>query len=156
MLGLFFLAGCGLIRGSVRAALRTKTQILMTTTTIRVRRWLVWRDYNRLYEHRFALHVHDHAEEEGRDLDYEARQASVKGNVIRQTPYYSASFHVVLVYAGHRADLLTVYGQKEAAAIVARLQYCDRSLNEAIAMSGGISKRPEDDWNQTPGGLHRG
>lgn len=150
------LIGERVLKQTLRAALRGKTEIVMTTDTIRVRGWLVWRNYNRLLEHRFALHVHDHAEEETRDLDYEARKASVKGQVVRQTPYYMASFHVVLVYAGQRADLLTVYGQKEAAAIVARLQYCDRLLNEAIAMSGGISKRPEDDWNAAPGGIDRG
>lgn len=156
MLAGVFLVGERVLRATLRAALRGRCEIVMTTDTIKVRGWFVWRSYNRLLEHRFALHVHDHAEEENRDLDYAARQASSKGHVIRQTPYYMASFHVVLVYAGQRADLLTVYGQKEAAAIVARLQYCDRLLNEAIAMSGGISKRPEDDWTAAPGGIDRG
>ena len=60
---------------------------------------------------------------------------------------------MILIYAGQRVDLLSVFGAKEAAAIVTRLQYCDRLLNEAIAMSGGISKRPEDDWAEAPGGM---
>lgn len=148
-----FLAGARALLWVTRKALRRRTEIVMTVDTIKVRRWLLWKDYARHLEHRFALLMHDKAEEEQRDLNHKARVAGARGVILKQTPYYALSFHVVLLYAGQRIDLLTVYGQKEAAAIVARLQYCDRALNEAIAMSGGISSRPEDDWNQSPGGI---
>lgn len=63
------------------------------------------------------------------------------------------SLHLVLVYAGNRVDQATIYGRSEAAAIVARLQYCDRCLDKALAIGGGIPNRPEDEWNDAPGGL---
>lgn len=108
-----------------------------------MRRWLFfWRHYSRLLEHRFALQIHDRADEEVRDYDYTAREEAAKGNLIKQQPYYGQSFHVVLVYAGRRADLLTVFGQKDAVAIVARLQYCDRRINQAINMAGGVNHAP--------------
>ena len=76
----------------------------------------------------------------------------VDGHVVNPPVYYGDSLHVVLVYAGHRQDLLTVYGQSEANAIVARLQYCDRCLDKALSM-GGMAKDAADEWNDAPGGI---
>lgn len=138
----------------IKENFRRKTTIVMTTDAISVRRWYGWQRYDRNLEHRFALHVHDRAQDEQRCHDYELRQESAKGQVVQKIAYYGESFHIVLLHAGHRVDLLTVYGQKESTAIIARLQYCDRCLNEAVNMNGGINNRPEDEWNQTPGGLN--
>ncbi|BBJ23058.1 hypothetical protein [Candidatus Nitrotoga sp. AM1P] len=138
----------------VRRIFHRKTIIVMTTDEIRVRRWFGWQHFDRNLEHRFLLHVHDRTNAEQQRHEYEIRQASAKGRVIRKTVYYGESFHIVLLYAGHRKDMLNVYGHKESVAIIARLQYCDRCLNEAVNMGGGINKRPEDEWNHTPGGLN--
>lgn len=112
-----------------------------------------WVHYSRLLEHRFALYPHDWTSWEQRDIDYETRRAAADGHVVNPTVYYGESLHLVLVYAGHRVDLTTVWGQSEAAAIVARLQYCDRCLDKALEMGGGAPKRPEDEWNDAPGGI---
>jgi uncharacterized membrane protein len=141
------------IAWSVRRALRRETSIRMTTEAISVRRWHGWQHYARDLEHRFALQAHDNAKHEQQQHEYEIKRASARGRFVRKTAYYGESFHVVLLHAGHRQDLLTVYGQKEATAIIARLQYCDRCLDEAMSMGGGIKQRPEDEWNDTPGGL---
>ncbi|MCY1382789.1 hypothetical protein D9M69_708470 [compost metagenome] len=68
--------------------------------------------------------------------------------------YYGDSFHVVLVYEGHRVDLLSVFGRQQAAAVVARLQYCDRQL-EQESKNVGAADNPHAgaDWHQSPGGL---
>lgn len=138
----------------VRGIFHRKTTIVMTTDEIRVRRWFGWQCFDRNLEHRFSLLVHDLAKAEQQRHEFEIRQASAKGRVIGKTVYYGESFHIVLIYAGHREDMLSVYGQKESAAIISRLQYCDRCLNEAVNMGGGINNHPEDEWNQTPGGLN--
>lgn len=137
----------------IKETFHRRTKIVMTTESISVRRWFGWKHFDRNLEHRFALLVHDLARDEQLRHDYELRQASAKGRVIQKKAYYGESFHIVLLHAGHRKDLLSVYGYQESTAIIARLQYCDRCLNEAAKMGGGISQRPEDDWNQTPGGL---
>lgn len=135
------------------SVLRHPTEIKMTAEAISVRSARGWAQYSRMLEHRFALHPHDRTTWEQRNNDFATRQAAADGHVVSPAVYYGESLHLVLVYAGHRVDLMTVYGRSEAAAIVARLQYCDRCLDKALAIGGGIPKRPEDEWNDAPGGL---
>jgi len=66
--------------------------------------------------------------------------------------YFGQSAHVVLFYAGHRQDLLSVWGITIASAIVERLQYCDDCLNKALSM-GGSAQTPADDWPEGTGGI---
>ena len=132
---------------------RQPTEIRMTAEAISVRSARGWAHYSRLLEHRFALYPHDWTSWEQRDIDFETRRAAADGHVVSPTVYYGESLHLVLVYAGHRVDLSTVWGQSEAAAIVARLQYCDRCLDKALEMGGGVPKSPEDEWNESPGGM---
>ena len=137
-----------------RCVLKRNTHIVMTTEAISVRRWFGWVRYNRNLDHQFALLNHDKMREEQQRHEYEIRQASAKGKILCKKAYYADSFHIVLAYAGHRRDLLTVYGQKQAIAIVTRLQYCDLRLNEAIDMGSGGGQTPEEEWGTTAGGLH--
>lgn len=137
-----------------RAVLKLNTKIVMTTEAISVRRWYGWVNYNRNLVSQFILLKHDKMGEEQQRHELQTRQAAAKGRVIQKKAYYAASFHIVLVYAGQRRDLLTVYGQKEAVAIVTRLQYCDDRLNEGIGMGTGGAQSPEEEWNTSAGGLH--
>lgn len=113
-----WLAAWPLVSCSMRLAFRRRTEIEMTTDSIAVRTWRGWQRYSRLLEHRFAHVLHDWAAQEYRENDYRGRKAAASGRVIQLTPYYGESFHVVLLYAGHRVDLLTVFGQKDMAAII--------------------------------------
>lgn len=133
---------------------RITTEIELGVDSIRVKRWTGWHSYDRGVEHRFLLLPHDRAEDERRRNDLAVREAAAKGEAVQPPVYYGESFHVVLVYAGHRIDFLTVFGMREAAAVVARLQYCDRLLNqEAKRGNGGGNARAGDDWHNAPGGL---
>lgn len=136
-----------------RVALRRTTRIVMKTATISVRRWYGWEHFDRNLEHRFVLLNHDKARHEQLRHDLAVREAAAKGRVIQKKAYYAESFHVVLAYAGHRRDLAAVYGPTEAMAVIARLQYCDRVLNEAMRMGGGVGQRPQDEWQSAPGDL---
>jgi len=137
----------------VHLLMHRSARIVMSTGSISVKRWYGWQRFDRNLEHRFALLIHDKSQAEKLRHDLQVRRASANGRVVQKKAYYAESFHVVLLYAGHRRDLLSVYGQKDATAIVARLQYCDRCINEAARMGGGIKQRPEDEWNDEPGGI---
>jgi len=143
------------ISAAITFALRTKTEITMTTSTLSVRHWGHGRPYDRNMIQGFALLHHDGAEVERFKQEFETRQAAAKGKVIQPTPYYMRSFHVVAVHAGQRVDLLTVYGQKEAAAIAARLTLCNQLLNEAMGMrtGPGVAQKPGREWHGLPGGV---
>lgn len=148
------IVGPHLLRRVVEWSLLARREIVMTAETIAVRGLFGWQSYSRHLEHRFALFVHDRAQREQRDNDYEVREAAGRGKAVAPAVYYGQSFHVVLVYAGHRVDLLTVFGERDAAAIIARLQYCDRCLDKALTMGRGVPKSPEEDWNDAPGGVN--
>ncbi|MNG13571.1 hypothetical protein D3C84_972590 [compost metagenome] len=115
---------------------------------------LGWQSYDRQIDHRFVLLPHDASEHERRRNDLATREAAASGKVVQKPIYYGDSFHVVFVYAGHRIDFLTVFGRKQAAAIVARLQHCDQLLDAEAKRLGGRNIPPvNDDWHSSPGGL---
>ncbi|MDD2003617.1 hypothetical protein [Pseudomonas putida] len=138
-----------------RQLCHTTTEIELRMDSIRVKRLFVWQSYDRSLDHRFSLLQHDDTENERRRHDLAVRKAAAEGRVVQKTVYYGDSYHVVLSYAGHRVDLLTVYGLPQAAAVVARLQYCARLLDqEAKRSNGGEAPHAGDEWAEAPGGLH--
>jgi hypothetical protein len=153
--GALFLVGHLVLQAIIDWALRSKTEIVMTAGTLRVRRWFFWRTFDRMLAEEFGLLHHDNSEAERFTQEFQKAQASARGNVIQPTPYYMRSFHVVMSYAGQRIDLLSVFGQKEAAAIVARLQLCNRLLDEAVGIRSarGTGARPGEEWRNAPGGV---
>ncbi|MGX1018154.1 hypothetical protein AB7M33_000830 [Pseudomonas sp. Y3 TE3536] len=137
-----------------RRSFRATTRIELNLDSIRVRRVLGWERFDRRLEHRFALLPHDHTERERRSNELDTHEAAARGQVVQMPVYYGESFHVVLVYGGHRVDLLTVFGRQQAAAVVARLQYCDRLLEqEAKRLGAGDNPHVDADWHHSPGGL---
>jgi len=71
--------------------------------------------------------------------EFETRRAQASGEVIRKTSYYGESFHITLEYVGHRNDLLTVFGPKDALAILARLTACDEVLSARSKTGAGLA-----------------
>lgn len=136
----------------VENLLRESEEIEMSAQTVAVGRGRACVRYNRLLDHRFALKEHDFTDWERRQIDYVIRDAGTEGKAVNPTVYFGESAIVVLVYAGHRQDLATVWGRAEAAAIVERLQYCDDCLNKALSM-GGAAQTPADEWADGPGGI---
>lgn len=128
-------------------------EVVMTTDRVSIRHGKGWIRYPRQIEHRFELVTHDAALWEQRLNEARRAEAGLDRKVPVVAFYYADSFHVVLKQAGQRRDLLTVFGPWEAQAILARLQYIDRVLDAAIRMGGGVPNRPEDDWDDAPGGM---
>lgn len=137
-----------------RKACRVTSEIELGLESIRVRRLRGWESFDRRIGHQFSLVPHDAAEAERRRNDLATREAAANGQVVQKPVYYGDSFHVVLVYAGHRVDLLTVYGGQQAAAIVARLQYCDQLLEQEVKHVGARNNPyVSAEWPDSPGGL---
>ncbi|WP_095193954.1 hypothetical protein [Pseudomonas sp. Irchel 3A7] len=146
--------GFHLLRWVTREVCRVTTEIELGVDEIKVRRMLGWQSYDRRLEHRFVLLPHDGAERERRRNDLATREAASNGQIVQKPIYYGDSFHVVLVYAGHRVDLLSVYGRKQAASIVARLQYCDQLLEqEAKRVGARTNPHVGAEWHDSPGGI---
>ncbi|MCE6978594.1 hypothetical protein EI534_14630 [Pseudomonas frederiksbergensis] len=146
--------GYYLLRLVTLEACRVTTRIELRMGQIKVRRLTGWESYDRHVEHRFVLLPHDEAEHEQRCHDLATRKAAANGQVVQPPIYFGNSFHVVLMYAGHRIDLLTVYGRPQAAAIVARLQHCDQRLDaEAKRIGAGTNPHTDGEWHHTSGGL---
>jgi hypothetical protein len=130
---------------------RKRFEIVMTTTRVGVKLWGRWRWIDRETEHRYVLHLHDRTLYEQRQLDVARQVASLDRKVHAPRVYFGDSRHLVMEVAGHRIDLLTVFGPVDAAAILARLLYLDRELDAAISRGKGVRQRAEDDWDEAPG-----
>lgn len=145
-------AACNmLVRRRIPPLFRTTTVIEMTTEMVGVRRGTRWERFPRRIEHRFAHKQHDLARWEERANEVERQAASIDRKVARLSHYYADSFHIALELAGHRYDLLVVYGPQEAAAVLARLQYLDRLLDAAIKRGNGVPEHGADEWHDAPG-----
>ncbi|WP_339635769.1 hypothetical protein [uncultured Sneathiella sp.] len=96
---------------------------------------------------------HDYAPEENRLHDFEVRRAAQKGKVVSKLPIYGESFHLSFEYMGQRNDVMTIYGQKVALAVLARLRACDQVLNNQASVGDGFATRPEDQWADQPGDI---
>jgi hypothetical protein len=132
---------------------RKRQEVVMTPTRIGVRRGGEWHWHTREIEHRVTLLPHDKALQEQRANDRERASAGIDRKVPRLQYVYADSCHVALELAGHRFDLMEVFGPLEASAIVARLQYLDRVLDAQIHRGRGVPNRPGDDWPDAPGAV---
>lgn len=137
-----------------RAIARKKTTIVMTPDEFRIPGFWRWKRFDRQLPHQFALLPHDKARTEQRQHEVKTRQAQLNGRAIDKKPYYAESFHISFEYLGQRNDVVTVYGQKDARAILSRLKACD-AVMDSFARSGGngVALRPEDEWGEQPGAI---
>jgi hypothetical protein len=110
-----------------------------------------WKNYDRQLPHRFALVAHDWTQAERDQAEYQAAQAQLQKRVIRKQRWFANSFHLSFDYLGQRNDIVTIYGQKEAAAIATRLKACDDVLDAFARRGHGTPLAPEDEWGDQPG-----
>ncbi|HKJ74229.1 MAG TPA: hypothetical protein VKA19_08955 [Alphaproteobacteria bacterium] len=141
------------LRGAWRYLLRKQVRILLTPEQVKVDGWLGWRCYDRTLPHSFALLAHDRTRAEQDAIEFEMRQAQARGQVIRKTRYFGESYHVHLQYLGQRVDLMTVFGQKPARALVERLNACDGIMDRRAGLGDGVTLDPSDEWGDAPGDL---
>jgi hypothetical protein len=139
--------------GALRSVLRKRFHLIFTLEQFSVKGLFGWKHYDRLLPHRFALLQHDWAQAEQEQAEFQAAQAQMQRKVIRRARWYANSFHVSFDYVGQRNDVLTVYGQKEAMAIVTRLNACDNVLDALVRRGQGTPLAPEQEWGDQPGAI---
>lgn len=115
--------------------------------------YILTKAYDRKKEHTFTVIQHDKALDESRRHEKAVAEASMRGRLLRKKPYYQDSWHIVYVNGHTRVDLCTVYGAKEASAILNRLMFCDRVLNQQLGIGGGFSRDADDQYARDAGDL---
>ena len=126
--------------------------IHLSEKTVIVRGLLEGVTFDRTMQHKFSALAHDKAEAERAGHEFQIRKAAQRGQIIGKRAIYGKSFHITFEYPGQRNDLMDVYGPKDAAAIVGRLQACDAWLN-AQASGEGFATRAQDQWKKQPGDI---
>ena len=139
--------------GALRSLLRKRVRLMLTLEQFSVKSLFGWKHYDRLLPHRFALLQHDWAQAEQEHAELMAAQAQMRRKVVRKQRWYAKSFHVSFDYVGQRNDVLTVYGPKEAMAIVTRLNACDNVLDALARHGHGTPLAPADEWGDQPGAI---
>lgn len=138
---------------ALRFLFRKRVRLMFTLDQFSVKTLFGWKHYDRLLPHRFALLQHDWTQAEQEQHQYQAARAQMQGKVFRKHRWYGNSFHVSFDYLGQRNDLLTVYGPKEAMAIVTRLNACDSVLDALARRGQGTPLTPADEWGAQPGAI---
>jgi hypothetical protein len=135
------------------ALFQKRVKIVLSATEVRVRRLFRWKAYDRTLPHSFALIPHDRTKAEAKRHEFLTKEAQKDGEVIQFTEYCGDSVHLCLVYAGQRVDIATIYGRKDALAILARLQLCDATLDAETGVNGGLALSPDQEAGSQPGDL---
>jgi hypothetical protein len=147
------LAGGFVLYEALRSLLRKRVRMMLTLEQFSVKTLFGWKHYDRLLPHRFALFQHDWMRAEQELAEFHAAQAQMKRKVIRKPRWYASSFHLSFDYLGQRNDVVTVYGPKEATAIVTRLNACDSVLDALARRGQGTPLTPADEWGDQPGAI---
>lgn len=147
------LVGGFVLYRALRALFRKRVRLMFTLERFSVKTLFGWRHYDRLLPHRFALLQHDWTQAEQEQQEFQAAKAQRKGKLIKKQRWFGKSFHVSFDYLGQRNDVLTVFGQKEAMAIVTRLNACDNVLDALARRGQGTPLTPADEWGDQPGAI---
>tara|TARA_R110002110_G_scaffold257206_2_gene473146 strand:+ start:3519 stop:4226 length:708 start_codon:yes stop_codon:yes gene_type:complete len=138
---------------TLKQVLKSSATVVFTATHIEIRKFMGGRRFERAYPHAFVLLPHDKTATEKERHAFLDRKRPPQWWSLQRKKYYGKSYHVVLTHLGERYDVLTVYGQKKAVKIQARLQACDVVMNGVDFSDGGIALSPETDWATDAGGL---
>ncbi|MBV8978186.1 MAG: hypothetical protein JO261_04395 [Alphaproteobacteria bacterium] len=147
------LVGGFVLYEALRSLFRKRVQLMFTLDRFSVKTLFGWKHYDRLLPHRFALLQHDWTQAEQEQQEFQAALAQRRGKLIRKQRWFGKSFHVSFDYLGQRNDVLTVYGPKEAMAIVTRLNACDSVLDALARRGQGTPLTPADEWGDQPGAI---
>jgi hypothetical protein len=150
---LILMAGGYLAMDFIHGKMLKRTEVVFTPQEFRVKDGTEWFVYDRTLNHRFLMMKHDRAREEREKHDLQIRRAQMRGNVIAITRYYDDSYHIVFDYLGQRFDVVTVYDQKRATAVAARLKACDQVMDTKGKMGEGEVMSPDEQWGEVPGKL---
>lgn len=112
-------------RKLLRYGAQRKVEIEMTVESMVVNYGGQQASFDRRLPHSFSLLPHDKAADEQDEIEAQRRGGS--GGVPHR--YFTRAFIVTYDYVGQRHDIVALMGQKEAAALHARLVLCDKLLD---------------------------
>lgn len=138
-----------------RALFKKKITVVLSSTEVRFRHWWRWKPYDRQISHSFALLPHDRTKAEAKRHEFLTKEAQKDGEVLQLTEWYGDSVHLCLIHAGQRVDIATIYGRKDAQAILTRLKLCDSVLDSSSGINGGLALSPAQESPSQPGDLPR-
>jgi hypothetical protein len=155
---LFLLSLCsvffhGVITQQFANKLVVGTNIVFTPTEFKVLRGDTWDVYDRTIKHSFIMLEHDKAREEKEIQQVRVAKAQAHRQYVRPERIYGDSFHIVFEYFGHRQDVVTVYQEKRATAVAARLRACDAIMDSTTKMGDAPATSPSDQWEDGAGSL---
>ena len=125
------------------------TKLEFLPDTIRIKNGFRFRNYKRTLPHAFDIAIHDRAEDE----ENAEREAAIKNkdNESERRKFYRRGFHVIFRYAGQRVDVASVYGRKEAEALLVRLQLLDQLMDAASGdVSSPVFAEPDKQYGARP------
>ena len=141
----------GVITQEFAYKLTPVTNVQFTPAEFKVERDGRWYVYNRTIKHSFALIEHDKAQDERERHQHQIAQAQLRREAIRPRKMFSQSFHLVYMYFGQRHDITSIYGEKMANTIVARLQACDALMDAQLKMGDAPVSDPGEQWDAQQG-----
>ena len=142
-----------LLKRAYRWLLKRRWQMVMTQEQFKVQTWRGWRSYDRHLPHKFSLLLHDKAQLEKERIELKLRRGKTNGKTYSQLRYYGDGFHISYEYLGQRNDIATVFIQRNAVALVARLRACDEVMDGQAMMGDGTALAPEDQWDDQTGDI---
>jgi len=133
--------------------LAKRAKIVFSADHLKIKTLFGWKTFDRHLSHKFYLLHHDKTPTgfEAQEMQAVRPSKMIKALDIRR--YYEKSFHVVFEYTGTRIDIMTVYKQKPASTILARLKLCDELMDNQLKGNEGTALKPEDQWKEQPGGI---
>lgn len=144
----------GVFRWFGREFFGSTRMLEFTPEAIRVRGLLGFKNYDRRWQHEFDCTTHEKAQEEEEEEVFERQMEALKGKkqkkIVRSKKYYRNSYQIVLRYAGQRVDIASVFGRKDAEAILTRLQVLDAELDSLLAQTSGSGVSGSDQYGRRP------
>jgi len=130
-----------------------RAKIVFSADHLKIKTLFGWKSYDRHLPHKFYLLHHDKTPTGFEAQEMQAVRPSKTKKALDIRRYYEKSFHVVFEYTGTRIDIMTVYKQKPASTILARLNLCDELMDNQLKGNEGTALKPEDQWKDQPGGI---
>lgn len=136
------------LRLTFKQFLKRSFRIDVTHDAVKLRTWWGgWKSFQRTLPHKVSVLEHDQAQLERQFEDLKRVRAQQRGEPAKfPKQYYGHSFHIALDYVGQRYDLLTVFDQKHASAIAARIRACGQLLDGDAGHGDGVADDPSRHW----------
>lgn len=129
------------------------TTVQFQPDAIRIKSGMGYKNYDRGLPHEFDYSIHDKAQRE-EEQEIEAKQKAAmqgKKEPLNKSKYYRNAFHIVLRYAGQRVDVASVFGKKDAEALLVRLQLLDQMMDAARGDAAAPAwSEPATQYGQRP------